>query len=152
VWSDFNTSPATTPTPVPPNGTITVSSPATDIFRVDFSVYYFATQIFNTFRLEINGSNGQVMIDGLSGLALNPGTATGDAMFIGLTNGHRGAQDLGPTVFAVGGPNFPASAHAMIYAVAATMGGPAVAGGTNTLIFTPIIGTLLDGNYSWIGL
>lgn len=154
VWRDFN--PALAP------GAITASIPGPNLFRVDFSVRDAgeAAGPVNTFGIQIDVANGNVTIDGLTGVAANPQavfSATLDSSFFGISKGNTGATNSGvATLFAAGGSGFPANASDMWYdfytAVAGGAGRPAsLAPGTlSSVTFAP--DATYPTNYQWGGL
>jgi hypothetical protein len=141
-------------TDISPNngGIVTVSGPAADIFRVDYTaVPYFGSPSgpFCTYAIEVNTTTGAVSLLGLDGIQAH---ATPEAVFLGISLGNLGATDGGPTTFLAGGPNVPATLTDMIYAFfpdTAALQAALLAGGFSNIRFDPILGGPLCGQYTW---
>jgi hypothetical protein len=123
-------------------GTITMASPSSTTFRVDYvAVPYFGGIGANSFSMILDAAAGAVTITGLTGFTPNL-----DLMFLGLSRG-AGATDPGPVVFSPGGPIFPANATDMVYEFGQE---GALAAGVNALLFNPVLAGPAAGNYSWV--
>ena len=140
-------------------GSVTLSSPATDIVRVDYvNVPYFGEPTTsNTFFVEFDATSGIVTLGGLTGIAPQPGTASpGDDMFVGMSPGNSVATtDPGVTLFTQGGAGGVAAATDMLYdfysATTATGLAPSLLPGSlNDILFVP--STAFPTNYDWAGL
>ena len=135
VWTDLS-----------PNvgGSVTATSPAPGIVRVDYSgVPYFGQAVATaSFGIELNCFTGDVMIDGVQGIMQDPSNVP---MFLGVSPGVVGpATDPGASVFMPGAVGAAGAATDMTYEFGAGSV-PAVAAGVTTLLLTPDGG----GNYTW---
>jgi hypothetical protein len=141
-------------------GTVTVSSPATDVIIVDYAgVWYDAGGPPNTFSIEFDCATGAITITGLQGIGVNPGVATTDDQWIGISPGISvaplTATDPGAAIFTVGGSATALADGDALYEFNDTSvslsGQPAcVLAGVDTLAFTPTpVG--LATNYTWFG-
>jgi len=150
-WTDLN------PHPVSGGGNITVDSSAPGVVRVNYNgvIYYGQSAAPNTFAVVMDTNNGDLTLDGLTGIGNNPavvGSAAGDAQFFGISGGLAvGATDPGTTLFTSGGTGAPALPTDMLYDLhpAGAAGVcPSLAPGTlSSVIFSPA-----GGGYLWLGL
>ena len=96
-WTDLN------PHPVNGGGNIIVDSSAPGVVRVNYNgvIYYGEFAAPNTFAVVMDTTNGDLTLDGLTGIANNPavvGSVAGDAQFFGISGGLAvGATDAGTT-------------------------------------------------------
>ena len=112
-------------------GNITITAPAADQLQVNYNaVPYYTNAAPNTFTVNFNATTGVVTIGSISTMGV--GTAN---MFLGITKGNLGATNAGATLFNVSGPNALGASTDMIYNFG--IEGPGLAGGANTLTFTP---------------
>jgi hypothetical protein len=139
-------------------GTISITSPATNVVRVFFgSVRYFGTNITVSYSIEFDASTGAITLDGLQGISPNTtGTGTGARQFLGITRGNTGATDPGRMTFGVGGSGVGSSTAALYDYCNATAPSLSCGGagrlnslqtGLTRIVFTPTG----SGGYSWAG-
>ena len=150
AWSDFDPSTA---------GTITISSPAPEVVRVDWIGvdYYSPSGTPNTFGIEFNAATGTVSLDGLTGIVSQSSGGSGNEdMFLGLSPGTAlSATDPGAIVFTPGSMGGVLGGSDMLYdyynyTSSAGMPPSLVPGTLNEIIFTP--STAFPSNYQWTGL
>lgn len=112
-WTDFN-----------PNlgGSVSVSSPTLHHVRATWTnvPFYGEPSTSNDFSLTLDCATGEMTIDGLLGVDVNPVSNTtnppNDTQFLGASaGGAAGATDGGATLFAAGMSGAPAIATDMIY-------------------------------------
>ena len=145
LWTDLNPGSA---------GNVTVSNPATNVVRVDYSgVPYSGTSTNNTFGIEFDATIGLVTIDGLSGILPQTGTfGSGDDQILGISPGTLlGATDPGNTSFTANGSGTaPLSTDVLLEFYDSTLGGGMIASvlaGTSTIFFAP--DPTNTPNYQW---
>jgi hypothetical protein len=104
-------------------GAINITSPAQDVFRVNYQnvPYKNAPQFAATFFIELNVSSGRMTIGGLQGIQAAPGVD----MLLGTSMGQGraaicGTGPGGQTPFAVAGPTRPACPNEMLHRFGST--------------------------------
>ncbi len=143
-WTDLN--PAT-------GGTITIASLAQDEVTISWNaVPYAGLTTTVSFSVTFNAQSGVITIDGLTGIPSNPGTATSDNQWLGISRGNSGATNLGATTFTAGGSGVAGDANRAWYdfylGSSATGRLASLLPGTlNSIVFTP----LPNSNYAWQG-
>lgn len=95
-WTDLE--------PTLQGGTIVVTNLGGGVLRVDYTnCAYYCTPATVTFGIEFDSNSGNITIDGLTGIQVNPGTCgsqTADSAFLGISGGNLiGATDPGTQDF-----------------------------------------------------
>ncbi len=156
VWTEWHT--------FFPGGGVRAQYLGGGIIRIDYTTQYLRETAgpISTFGFQFDTNNGEVVIDGLTGIAPNPrGTAGGfflpteDSMILGITRGSNIATNNGLTTFTAAGAGNPVNATSIVADFyAATTSGPGLAaslvpGTLNGIRSIP--SAAHAPNYSWVG-
>jgi hypothetical protein len=136
-------------------GSITIGREANSTFklRVQYTNVPYAgfPATANTFAIILDGTNGQVLLSGIDGIAPHPAPTPGptESGWLGVSPGVGNSTDHGSANYLIGGPFGPPTSTAATYEYG-TAG--TLAGGVTTLRFSRSGAPNNSGNMNWTGL